>query len=235
MDVVYICRDGDNEELRYSIRSVVKNLKHDNIWVVGGKPDWYNGNHIPVKQSWSKYVNARENMRAIADSDEISNDFILMNDDFFILKPTKRIGYHHGGALRDRIRNLKLKHRSSSYITMLSRTHTQLKSMGINRPLDYALHIPFIMNKEKLSKIIDLEISWRIAYGNIYEVGGKEVNNEVGSLKDVKVYLNGKNLILPGTNDITNRFLSTDDKSFEKMLPKIHKRFSLPTAYESDL
>ena len=232
MDVVYICRDGENEELRYSIRSVVKNLKHDNIWVVGGKPDWYTGNHIPVTQSASKYENARENMRTIASSEEISDDFVLMNDDFFILKPVAKIKYYHGGYLFSRIRYLQKKYGSSSYLTMLNKTYRYLKSIGIKKPLDYALHIPFVMNKEKLSNIIDLEISWRIAYGNIFGVGGIEVENELGSIRDVKFYLQGDDLIAPGENTISDKFLSTEDKSFERLQPMLDKKFSKQSIYE---
>ena len=48
MDFVYICKEGVNEELKYSIRSVVESFPESNIWVVGGKPDWYTGNYIQV-------------------------------------------------------------------------------------------------------------------------------------------------------------------------------------------
>ena len=90
MDLVYICRSGDNEELRYSIRSMVANVPHDNLWVVGGKPSWYIGKHIPVKQSDDKYDNARNNLKAIVESSEISDRFILVNDDFYVTKPIKK-------------------------------------------------------------------------------------------------------------------------------------------------
>ena len=56
MHFVYICKDGENEELRYSIRSVLKNTKDAVIWVVGGKPNWYIGNYIKVIQDQNKYV-----------------------------------------------------------------------------------------------------------------------------------------------------------------------------------
>ena len=93
MDIVYICRDGDNEELRYSIRSAVKNLPHDNLWVVGGKPDWYSGPYIEVPQDKAYYRNARTNIRTIIKSNKISNTFILMNDDFFIMNKVDSLPY----------------------------------------------------------------------------------------------------------------------------------------------
>jgi hypothetical protein len=72
MDFVYICKDGINEELRYSIRSVVESFPDSNIWVVGGKPDWYVGNYIKVDQKLTKYKNALYNLKAITESEEIS-------------------------------------------------------------------------------------------------------------------------------------------------------------------
>ncbi len=40
-DVVYVVRPGDkNEELRYSIRSVIANLPHRKVWIAGYKPTW---------------------------------------------------------------------------------------------------------------------------------------------------------------------------------------------------
>ena len=81
MDFVYICRSGDNEELRYSIRSVIRSFPKANIWVVGGKPVWYKGNYIIVEQNQDKYTNALNNIIAICNSKEISVSFIFMNDD----------------------------------------------------------------------------------------------------------------------------------------------------------
>ena len=150
MDIVYICREGDNEELRYSIRSVMQNLPHRNIWVVGGKPNWYNGNHIAVRQNGRKYDNARKNMQAIAASLEISEDFILMNDDFFVIKKVKDLSHYHGGPLSERIDFLKNKYGVSPYIKMLTKTAKYLAHRGIRDPLNYALHVPFVMNKTKM-------------------------------------------------------------------------------------
>jgi hypothetical protein len=235
MDVVYICRDGDNEELRYSIRSVVKNLKHDNVWVVGGKPSWYTGNHIAVDQSGPKFENARSNMKAIAESEMISDDFILMNDDFFIMQPTNDVEYFHGGLLSNRISYLYSTYGRSAYLTMLNKTHRYLKSIGILAPLDYALHIPFVMNKERLSQILDIPISWRIHYGNLYKVGGTQVSPNGDSILDVKIYLRNGKLSAPIDNSISKKFLSTEDKSFRHLESMLDAEFPDASPFESNI
>jgi hypothetical protein len=233
MDVVYICRNGDNEELRYSIRSVVANFPYDKIWVVGGKPDWYCGNHIPVPQDQDKYSNARANMKAIAASDSpISNNFILMNDDFFILSPIKSVPYYYGGTLYSKIESLKKKYRRSSYITMLSKSYRFLRRKGIKDPLDYTLHIPFKMNKNKLRSIIDTGISWRLAYGNLYSVGGTRVDIIDGVNRDVKVYMQNNKLSDIPANSIASTFLSSEDKSFQYLRDRLNEMFPEPSEFE---
>ena len=38
-DIVYLLREGENDELRYSLRSVERNFPHDRVIFYGGKPD----------------------------------------------------------------------------------------------------------------------------------------------------------------------------------------------------
>jgi len=84
MNFVYICRGGENEELRYSLRSVVNSFPDSAVWVVGGIPKWYSGNKISIEQNAGKWANAVNNLNAITESPDIPEEFVLMNDDFFI-------------------------------------------------------------------------------------------------------------------------------------------------------
>jgi hypothetical protein len=170
IDFVYICRTGDNEELKYSIRSVLKSFPDSRIWVVGGKPNWYKGHYIQVDQNHDKYTNALNNLRTICKSKEISESFILMNDDFFILKNFDLNTAFHGGYLIDKIDRYVAITQSSKYITKLKLTYKKLISEGIEQPIDYELHEPIKMEKDKLNNIIIKydAFLWRSMYGNIY-------------------------------------------------------------------
>lgn len=232
MDLVYVCRDGDNEELRYSIRSAVANLKHDNIWVVGGKPEWYTGNYIEVKQKSSKYENVRASLYAIVESSEISDDFILMNDDFFILSKIDRLNAYYGGSLRDRIKELQSRYGSSSYTILLKSTLKYLMKNGIPNPKNYALHIPFKLNKKKLKPILKLDVSWRTAYGNLYKIAGIDVSSDSNVSGDVKVFFRKGRESDYSKNKLSKRFLSSQDDSFEIVLPKLQKMFPIASAHE---
>lgn len=208
MDYVYICRSGENEELRYSIRSVIKNLPNGKIWVVGGKPDWYHGPHIPIPQMRNKYKNARNSLQAIANSEEISSTFVLMNDDFFITNKVDELKNYNGGTLIDKINRYDEVVPGSSYLAMLKQTYYALKKLKIEEPLDFELHIPMVMTKRGLKRALLHDCLWRSAYGNIYGI-----DSEYST--DVKVYISGM-MKLNSYDYIngTSPFLSTDDESF---------------------
>jgi hypothetical protein len=212
-DFVYICRSGDNEELRYSIRSVAKLFPNVRIWVVGGKPSWYNGDYIEVVQSKNKYANALNNLIAICKSKEISESFILMNDDFFILKKFELDEVFNGGLLIDKIDRYSSVS-ESKYTRKLIDTHQGLMAIGINNVLDYELHVPMAMEKEKLSFVIKKypNLLWRSVYGNMYQLGGTQI-------MDVKIYNNKAYSSRSAKLSNNSTFVSTQDESFET----IHK------------
>lgn len=171
MDLVYICRDGDNEELRYSIRSAIANLPHDNIWVFGGKPDWYKGNHVRLKQNGFKYDNARANLAAITRHYDVSDNFVLMNDDFYAVRPVKNIEPMHRGLMQKHLDMIEV---NLGYKELVQETFDTLTRIGIEQPLSYELHVPMVMNKNKLAKVLRMPGLWRSLYGNIYGIGGEE-------------------------------------------------------------
>ena len=228
MDLVYICRDGENEELRYSIRSAVKNLPHDKIWVVGGKPDWYIGNYIEVDQGKAKYINARNNLKAICDSSNISESFVLMNDDFYIINKVDSVPYMYSGTLDDKIQQREDIFSGNSYTNLLRQTLGSLYKKKKTVILDYELHVPMIMEKKKLRQIIRVPGLWRSLYGNMFDVGGIKI-------RDVKVY-DKANKFYKNSYSMDNLeydYISSNDDSFKEIKEKLLlKKFLEPTSYE---
>ena len=229
MDFVYICKDGDNEELRYSIRSVVKNTNYHNIWVVGGEPDWYIGNYIDVKQDKNIYANVFNNMKAICLSNNISENFVLMNDDFFIMKKIEHINNYNGGLLLDKIEKYEDLTGRTLYINKLNNTYSKLIDLGINKPLNYELHIPILINKNKLNKVLkDARFcSFRSIYGNMFL-------KDTESIDDVKVYSKGKLETISYKYSNNSIYLSSQDESFIQILPILNKKFNKPSIFEED-
>lgn len=228
MNFVYICKDGENEELRYSIRSVVKNTNDPKIWVVGGKPDWYIGNHISVLQDQHKYQNALNNLRAACASEEIPEDFILMNDDFYITNKINEVKIYNNGSLEDQINqyhNLGLR---STYLHRLGKTYAYLQRRDIPNPISYEVHIPMPMKKSKLITILEENYStlWRSKYGNTFNIGGEKV-------KDVKVHKNGALIALSYNQDEEQiPYLSSADSSFMFLLDFLTTNFPEKSIYE---
>lgn len=228
MDCVYICRAGDNEELRYSIRSVVKNLPHSKIWLVGYKPDWYVGNFIPVEDVSNKFFNITNALKVVCDSDEISDDFILMNDDFFVLKPMESVPNFIGGTLSEKISEYRSIDPRSRYANFLDNTNMYLIKCGIKNPIDYDLHVPMVMNRTNLKSVITHEAFPRSVYGNFFLSGGQKIS-------DVKAYDEGSALRKKSVNYFSPDlpFISTEDKSFSLIYRKVLvNKFTEPSQFE---
>jgi hypothetical protein len=230
MDYVYICRNGENEELRYSIRSVEKHLPPGRIWVVGGKPDWYTGNHIPVNQDDSKYDNAIENLRAACESKKIGSSFALMNDDFFAIKPLQEIPTYVGGFIVEKVALYSAIAPRSTYTKRLLRTSIKLGKVGMDLPRDYELHVPMMMNKARLLSVINAypDCLWRSMYGNIYRVGGIHIT-------DVKYYV--RDAMKVKSHDYKSSsypFVSSEDDSFKVLKRELlNNMFPNPSRYEA--
>jgi hypothetical protein len=236
MDLVYICREGENEELRYSIRSAVKNIPHNKIWVVGGKPDWYIGPHIFVKQLETKYTNVGNNQIAAFSSELISEDIVLMNDDFFVIRPIDKIKTYHNGPMIDTIRSFRRSGINSSYVRKLDYTRRVLrKKFGIQNALSYELHVPMPATKSSMREVIKLGVASRSAYGNIYGVGGeamRDVKFYTGEIMQHKNYTEILNYA-GNIEDLEYPYLSSSDASFPILLEKILKDlFPDPSPYE---
>jgi hypothetical protein len=232
MDFVYVCRQGENEELRYSIRSVLSSFPDSNIWVVGSKPDWYSGNFIGVRKERNRYATVEKNLLAIVESPDISENFVLMNDDFFITHKIDKIETYYSGNLRDMVDRLEKTcnayNMERSYLNRVTRTYTYIKGkFKIVEPINYELHMPMPMEKKKLADVIGLPTLWRSAYGNKHNVGGILSG-------DVKVYGSDGHISF----DYLNRpgpYVSSNDDSFDDMKPYLHNLFPNPSKYELDI
>lgn len=218
MDYVYLCRNGDNEELRYSIRSVIKNGNPDNIWVVGGKPDWYIGKYLEVLQDRGKFDNQVNSLKNICNNELISDDFVLMNDDFYILEKDQDYKYYDG-FLIDRIDSHSARYGNSSYARALRGANKVLLKMGITNPLNYDVHTPMKMSKANLEKVVGLSLSPRSVYGNVFISDGIEI-------KDVKIYKDSKNI------NLNNLLISTEDNSFDLIEDTLKKMFPEKSIHE---
>lgn len=141
--------------------------------------------HVPALDPYAvKTVNAIFKLRAACREIDLSEKFVLMNDDFFVLRPHQRIEAQHLGPLADSIRDHSTK--TGYYFRGLRMTQDLLNTAGHQIPLSYEVHAPMIFEKQKFLELTDA-IDWtegylfRSLYGNTYEIGGRKI-------KDTKVH-----------------------------------------------
>ena len=161
LDFVYIVKEDEyNEDLRYSLRSIAKYYPENKVWIVGYKPSWVkNVNYLPIEQSGDKWKNSINNILAACHCSDISDNFILMNDDFFMIKPLvpiEMIGNASLGILSTNIAK-KYKNMSSSWYRAFEYVRDLLKELNIPEPYyDYEVHLPLEINKKKFIEVMNL-------------------------------------------------------------------------------
>lgn len=216
-DIVYFVKDTkSNEELRYSLRSLI-NFPYRKVWFFGGCPDGLKPDyHIKVLQDQpTKWQNIFKMFKMACNNKNITEDFWLFNDDFFVMKKVKNGPNWFNGDLYKRVVTLEDTHDGiTPYSQKLRETLQELEGMGCTT-LNYALHVPMLINKEKgieLSHIIDGPMI-RCAYGNYFNVGGED-HPDVKIDSKNKLYKDGEYL---STND--NSFSGAVGEQIAKLFP----------------
>ena len=208
-DIVYMVKDAIyNEELRYSLRSVEKNFPHKRVVFIGGKPMYCNPDkQIVVNQKGAtKWDRVRAMLKQIAETDDITENFVLFNDDFFIMEPVTELPPYRYGTLQELCQRIERKNkgRPTKYTLSLEKTIKALEEKGLPT-INFELHMPILLNRGKLLEVIERfpEVKGtRSLYGNSYLVSFSK------PMKDVKIF--GSKTV-PSEGQL---FLSTDDVSF---------------------
>lgn len=247
MDLVYIVKEGErNDDLKYSLRSVAKFVKCDNVWIVGYKPSWVtNVRYIPVKQTENKWKNSVKNIKAACENSEISSDFILMNDDFFAIEPINdlRAATNLSLGLLDK-QIATSKDRITSWAKAFQQVSELLEELHVEKPYyNYESHTPLLINKQKYLEVMNLPeviafqktskvLHKRSLYKNIYP---EKVQATVLS-QDVKI--SGKDT--SSDKSKVCGWLSVSDNvvgngKFKELNELLRKLFFEPCKYEKEI
>lgn len=79
--------DGDREDLRYSIRSLINAPCIDDVWVVGDVPAWFGGVRVPLDPLPEKFANQRQSVTRFVNLPGAPEAFYLLNDDMYVREP----------------------------------------------------------------------------------------------------------------------------------------------------
>ena len=229
MDIVYPVKStNENLELRYSLRSL-QNIQHDRVFIIGDLPNFaQNVTHIPVNRLSSRYASTTNSLKTICLNKEISDNFIWMNDDFFILKPIHPSDLLlNRGKMKDVINHYHKIHQTiTNYDKNVEMAYNELQSIGFKEPISFELHCPIIINKYKFLTIYDkikteaLHCCKRSLYGNYY------INNS-NTISDMKVI---SSTIFDEKN--YDKFLSCSENTFKKVEDFLKKKFPNKCIYE---
>lgn len=224
-DIIYILKDDiATEELKYSLRSVVKNFPFNKVWFVGGQPKGLTPDgRIAHRQTGNNKAELiKSSLWRAIQCPEITDDFFVFNDDFFVMKPFKGEFINYiDGTLKRRIDELHTEQGMSPYCRALFKVEQELLIQHYTA-FNFDVHLPILINKRLAEASINRVSSaqYRSAYGNI---------NGLPYIvrPDVKEYS-------LDNVDKTTDFLSTNDNTFTDgaVGDYIRSRFKTPSRFE---
>lgn len=215
MDAVYVVKpEDDNEELRFSLRSLAKNMPYiDRVFIAGYCPSWVtNVEAISLTPLVDKLDNQFQSLRAACADDRISDEFVLMNDDHFAVAELEFLPAWHLGSLKLLIKLLAKRGHDDSNLWFygLKRTLKQMREWGHRNPDAYEAHIPLAFNRQKLAYAMDRVTHRPFLAGCVYDEAGARPG-ELG--ENVKVAeLGSRELLACMTSGLP--FMSTEDEAF---------------------
>ena len=160
-DLVYIVKESEkNSDLKYSLRSICKFCSFKNVWIIGYKPRWVtNVKYLHTRQTGNKWKNSMVNYEAACNCPEISDNFILMNDDFFAIRPIinwKEDTNKCLGTIEEKAAEYKAKKAASRWQNGFIYAEELLKELDCKHHFNYETHLPIIINKANFKKMLEM-------------------------------------------------------------------------------
>lgn len=233
MDILYpLKRTRDNKELKYSLRSL-QNIKHDKVFIIGDLPDFpiVNINYIYSNTLDSRYETTTNHIKTACQCKDISDDFILMNDDFYFLKSTTLEDLNvDRGLLKEVVKFYHKNHNPlTRYDRLVEQTYLHYKEIGQNEPRSFELHCPMIINKKKFLSILPMFSSEALHCCKRTIYGNKFIENSK-SMEDVKIL---SNQAVDFNKYDSMQFISTSRAMFSVIEPYLKQKFPDKSIYES--
>ena len=229
-DLVYILKDQEvNEEFRYSLRSVEKHAKNfGKVVTIGGivkgiTPDLA----VLLRQTGgTKYDKVNMTFREICLNPDISENFVLMNDDFFIMQDVdmSKLKTYYRCSMAEYLQIIVDACCPGIYTERLAKAAMALEMMKLATRC-YEEHMPMLFNKHKLLEVIGAFYGFcgtRSLYGNYHKIKATKA-------PDCKVFTKDDDFVKDTT------YLSTTDTSFRlgRVGEYIRDQFKDKSRYEN--
>jgi hypothetical protein len=238
-DVVYVLGTGSNwrnNEIRFSLRSVDKNLKGiGKIWIVGKKPPFVkNVNHVPYPDELANNAdgNIIRKVLRVCQEESLTENFLFINDDHLIMKEVMA-GEIPPYRKMD-MANLPDEYfQDNSWRGRLWRTKNILLKMGYTA-YHFDCHVPIVFNKKIFPEVIskfnyekDTGYTMKSLYGNV-------IHPDAPELKGRKVVIFRPYVLSDIKDKVKGRaFVAFNDDGLKVQLKEwLYRQFPEPCRFE---
>lgn len=225
---------NNHKELLYALRSIEKHLKgFGEVFIVGDRiPSLKGLKYISCRDDNKSMYKERNIFRKImkaCEHPEVTEDFIMFNDDHMLLKDfdIDNLPYYHKGTLEDTMTNNRGDYRKS-----LNHTRKLLIAED-KQTTDFDTHFPIIYNKEKFCTFVCKNVDWEKPFGYVIKslyCNFSGIEGEFGG--DCKIHHKmSYNEIVSKIGD--RSFFSTSDGCLnEDMMRFLNEKYGTKSRYE---
>lgn len=227
-DIIYFVKPSmANNELTYSLRTLENFKVGGRVWFYGFcpyhlAPDYF----VECNQGlFSKWKRVHDMIVKVCENDNITEDFWLFNDDFFVLNPVEKYSNEYNGTLQELADSIHRRVGIETKYTINIRCLAKfLEKEGLPTK-NYCLHKPMLVNRKKALEVLKKypdEPMFRSLYGNYWNIGRAESEDCKISKHHSKKF------------DKNWQFVSTDDATFREgdVGRYIREKFDKPSKYE---
>lgn len=187
MDVVIPYIYSKHNELRYCLRSIDKYFNHRRIFIIGDEADskqdrWLKTacNITISNEGKSREARIFNKLLLAANMPEVSDPFVMFNDDHFLTHHMTEIPYGWNSSLEEIV---AYRLYNDGYTRALRNTLKALNHM--DKPTKhFDIHTPIIYEKDRINKIAEI-FDWSIPFGycikslycNYFEIEGEYIED----------------------------------------------------------
>ena len=242
IDIVYVLGKGSgwrNNEIRFSLRSVDKNLKGiRKIWIVGEKPEFIkNVTHIPFPDELINNAdgNIIRKVLRVCQEKTLTDNFLFINDDHLVLKPVlaNDIPPYHKGNMETFKKDF---FEANFWRGRLWRTKNILQQKGYP-VLHFDCHMPIVINKHRFPEVMsefDFENQTGYTMKSLY---GNVVHPDAPGLNGQKAVIFRPFLLSDIKDKVKNRaFIAFNDDGLKPPFKTwLYNNFPLQSKYEKTI
>src|SRR5690606_3954571 len=143
--------------LRYSLRTLEKNVDHGTVWIFGDAPAWVDRASVEVVKSPQKvtsYSSTRAHIAKAIKDPRVSDPFTLWNDDFYAMRPVGSVRMMNRGPLGEMLKEYRGPR--TPWVRALRDTARLVGQIGVENPLSYDHHAPLVIKKIEMEEALEI-------------------------------------------------------------------------------